>query len=150
MWGGGELNHSFQTLYQDHQLTSHEKEWITVFFSRRWYFFYSKSISSPEAIGLGTVLLSLRNKHNYTFPKLNEIGASVNKQEVSFVISKKGQTFSHFGKWCNVCAAQCAGDNSLIHFCGCLCTKPPALCYTLNYILSFDVEPLAKVSSYSH
>lgn len=117
MWGGGELNHSFQTLYQDDQLTSHEKEWITVFFSRRWYFFYSKSISSPEAIGLGTVLLLLRNKHNYTFPKLNEIGASVNKQGVSFVISKKGQTFSHFGKWCNVCAAQCAGDKSLIHFC---------------------------------
>lgn len=98
MWGGGELNHSFQTLYQDDQLTSHEKEWITVFFSRRWYFFYSKSISSPEAIGLGTVLLLLRNKHNYTFPKLNEIGASVNKQEVSFVISKKGQTFSYFWK----------------------------------------------------
>lgn len=98
MWGGGELGHSFQTLYQDDQLTSHEKEWTTVFFSRRWYFFYSKSISSPEARGLGTVLLLLRNKHNYTFPKLNEIGASVNNQEVSFVISKKGQTFSYFWK----------------------------------------------------
>ena len=90
------------------------------FFSRKWYFFYPKSISSPEAIGLGTVLLLLRNKHNFIqtyIPKLNEISASVNKQEVSFVISNKGQTFSYFWESCNVCAGQCAGDKPLIHSC---------------------------------